>query len=69
MNERQERLSRDIANEGANWLVDQHHMHLPIERRIKLHSRYFDAILAGIWAYHSMDGALRIRAAALASEN
>ena len=69
MNQDQERLSRDIANAGADWQVDQYHSHLPIEKRIKLHTRYFDAILAGIWAYHDMDGALRVRASAMASEN
>ena len=68
MNEEQERLSREIANEGANWQIETYHSHLPIERRIKLHSRYYDAILAGIWAYHDVSGACRIRAIAM-SEN
>ena len=69
MNADQERLSRDIANEGANRQIDNLHSHLPIEKRIKLHTQYYDAILAGIWAYHDMSGALRIRAIAMASEN
>ena len=69
MNQEQERLSRDIANAGADWAIENHHSHLPIEKRIKLHTRYYDAILAGIWAYHDMSGALRIRAIAMASDN
>ena len=46
-----------------------HHMHLPLEARVALHCRYFDALLAAIWVYHSVAGAQRIRALAVASEN
>ena len=69
MNEEMERLCRQIANEGANWQLERFHMHLPIADRIKLHSIYYDAIVAAIWAYHEVAGTQRIRTLTLISEN
>lgn len=69
MTEALERASRDIANEGSNCLLERHHMHLPIADRIKLHTIYYEAILAGIWAFHDVRNAVAIRDECLVSEN
>ena len=69
MTEEHERLCREIANEGANWHVATYHSHRPIAERIRIYQQLYDSLLAALWAYHSVSGALRVRQIAMASEN
>lgn len=64
-----DKLMKQIATNAADYAVGRYGQHLPKGKQIRLWKRFYDSALASLMTFEEVDGARKVRARAVISEN